>query len=326
MKLARRKFLHLAASGAAVPAISRVAKAQTYPARPITMIVPIGAGSVSDVVGRVVADRMAKSLGQPIIIENVSGADGSIGVGRAARATPNGYTILCSGTSAMVLNAAFYSLPYDVLKDFEPISPLTEFSEVLFARKTIPAKDLNELIVWLKANPNKALAAITTVGFRLLNMFFQNKTGTRYTLVPYRGGAAAMQDLLAGNIDLWFGSTDQLSFVRAGSIKAYAVTGEMRLTLAPDVPTFGEMGLPAVSYPGWLALFAPSGTPKGVINKINTAVVDALADPAVKSRLADLGYDVFPRERQTPEALGALQKADAEKWWPIIKEFGIRAE
>jgi tripartite-type tricarboxylate transporter receptor subunit TctC len=307
-------------------AYAAIAQAQTYPSRPITMIVPTGAGSVSDLVARVVADRMAKSLGQSIIIENVSGAEGSIGVGRAARARPDGYTILYSFTSAMVLNAGFYSLPYDVLKDFSPISPVTGYSWVLFARKTMPAKDLSELIAWLEANPDKASAGISTAGYRLLNVFFQNETRTRYTLVPYRGAPPTVQDLLAGNIDLWFGSTDQLPLVRAGSIKAYAVTGETRLAAAPDIPTFAEMGLPAVSFPSWHGLFAPGGTPKEIIGRLNAAVVDALADPAVQSRLADISYRIFPREQQTPEALAALQKADAEKWWPIIKRLGIKGE
>src|SRR5271168_3163982 len=326
MKLPRRGFLHLAAGAAALPAVSRVAKAQTFPTRPITMIVPFVAGGAADVIARLVAERMRGRIEQPIIIENVSGADGSIGVGRAARAKPDGYTIDLGFTSSNVLNAAFYSLPYDVLNDFTPISPLAAYSMVLFARKTMPAQNLNDLIAWLKANPNKASAGITTVGFRLLNVFFQNQTGTQFTLVPYRGSPPAMQDLLAGQIDLWFGSTDQLPLVRAGSIKAYAVTNDTRLTLAPDIPTFAEMGLPTVSFPGWLGLFAPRGTPKEAIAKLNAAAVDALADPAVRSRLADLGMEVFPRGQQMPETLGALQKADAEKWWPIIKKLGIKAE
>jgi tripartite-type tricarboxylate transporter receptor subunit TctC len=323
----RRHFL--TASAACFGCASAgIVQAQAYPTRPITMIVPLGAGSVSDLVARVVADRMAKSLGQPIIIENVSGADGSIGAGRAARATPNGYTILYGFASAMVLNAVFYSLPYDVLKDFAPISPVTRYCWVLFARKTMPANDLNELIVWLKANPNKASAGISTASYRLLNVAFQNETGTRYTLVPYRGTPPMVQDLLAGNIDLWFGSADQLPLVRAGGIKAYAVTGEMRLAAAPDIPTFDEMGLSAggIDTPSWHGLFAPSGTPKEVIGKLNAAVVDALADLGVQSRLADISYQIFPHDRQTPEELAALQKSDAKKWWPIIKAWDIKAE
>jgi tripartite-type tricarboxylate transporter receptor subunit TctC len=326
MKLLRRQFLHLTALAAALAAFPWIARAQTYPSRPITMIVPIAAGSISDVTGRVVVERMRVSLGQPIMIENVSGADGSIGAGRAARAKSDGYTIELGFMSSHVFNAAFYSLPYDVLNDFAPISPLVTCSYVLFARKTLPAKNLEELIAWLKANPNKASAGVTSAGFRLINLFFQKQTGTQYNLVPYRGTPPAMQDLLAGQIDLWFGSADQLPLVRAGSIKAYAVTSDTRLTLASDIPTFAEMGLPAVSSPCWLGLFAPRGTPKEVIGKLNAAAVDALADPAVRSRLAGLGQEVFPREQQTPQALGALVKADAEKWWPIIKALGIKAE
>jgi tripartite-type tricarboxylate transporter receptor subunit TctC len=326
MKPSRRKFLHFAAGAGALAAVSRDAEAQTFPSRPITMIMPIAAGSISDVVGRVIVERMRASLHQPIIIENVSGADGSIGTRQGARARPDGYTIIFGFVGAMVMNAAFYSLPYDVLNDFVAVSPLVKFSVVLFGRKTMPAQNLNELIAWLKANPNKASAGITTVGFRLLNVFFQNETGTQFTLVPYRGTPPVMQDLLAGQIDLWFGSTDQFPLVRQGSIKAYAVASDIRMALAPDIPTFVEMGLPTISYPGWSGLFAPKGTPKDIINKLNAAVVEALADTAVRSRLLDLGMAVFPREEQTPVALAALQRADAAKWWPIIKASGIKAQ
>ena len=262
MKIRRRKFLRLGAGTVALTAVSRFAWAQAYPTRPITMIVPIAAGSASDVVGRLVAERMGTALGQPIIIENVPGADGSIGVGRVARARPDGYTIICGFTSSMVMNGAFYSLPYDVLNDFAPISTLVKFSLVLFARQMLPAKNLSELVGWLKANPNRVSAGITTVGFRLLNVFFQNETGTQFTLVPYRGTPPVIQDLLTGRIDLWFGSTDQLALVRAGGIKAYAVVSETRLTLAPDIPTFAELGLPAITFPGWLGLFAPEAPRK----------------------------------------------------------------
>jgi tripartite-type tricarboxylate transporter receptor subunit TctC len=320
--LPRRRFLHLAAGAAAFPAVSRDASAQSYPSRPITMIVSTSAGSGSDVIARVVAEGM--KLAQPIIIENVSGADGSIGAGRAARARSDGYTIDVGFLGNHVLNGALYSLPYDVLSDFAPISPLATTSFVLFARKTMPAKDLKELIVWLKANPNKASAGVAAVGHRLLAAFFQKETGTHFALVPYRGNAPAVQDLAAGQIDLYIGAPDQLPLMRAGSIKAYAVTSDARMVVAPDIPTFGEMGLPALSYSSWLGLFAPKGTPRDAIGKLNAAVVDALSDQAVRSRLIDLGFEIFPRGQQTPEALGALQKADAEKWWPIIKQLGIK--
>jgi tripartite-type tricarboxylate transporter receptor subunit TctC len=276
-------------------------------------------------IARILAERMTGSLGQPIVVENVTGADGSIGTGRVARATPDGYTIEL-GPSSLVLNGALYSLPYDVLNGFAPISALATAPTVLFARKTMPAKDLNGLVGWLKANPNKASAGIAVASYRLYAAFFQKETGTQFALVPYRGAAPAVQDLMAGHIDLAFFTPDQLELMRGGKIKAYAVTSDTRLTVAPDIPTFGEMGLPALSLSGWFSLFAPKGTPKDIIAKLNAAAVEALADPAVRSRLADLGIDVFPREQQTPQALGALQKAYADKWWPLIKEFGIKAE
>ncbi len=326
MKLPRRTFLHLAAGTAALPAISRVAWSQTYPARPITMIVAFPAGGPTDVMSRVVAERMKESLGRPIIIENVSGADGSIGIGRADRAKPDGYTINIGTIATHVMNGAFYSLPYDLLNDFTPIAPIDTTPDILFSRKDMPAKDLYELIVWLKANPNKASAGVATVAFRLLTAVFQKETGTQLNLVPYRGVAPAVQDLVAGQIDLLFSTPVELPLARAGSIKAYAVTSDTRLTLAPDIPTVGEMGLPALSFSAWWGLFAPKGTPRDIIVKLNAAAVEALADPSVRSRLADFGMEIFPRERQTPEALGALVKADAEKWWPIIREFGIKAE
>jgi tripartite-type tricarboxylate transporter receptor subunit TctC len=211
-----------------------------------------------------------------------------------------------------------------VLTDFEPIVPLVMSPVVLFARKTMPAKDLSELIAWLKANPDKASAGFPALP--VTNMLFQRETGTHFALVPYRGVAPAVQDLVAGQIDLLFSTTDALPLMRAGSIKAYAVASDTRLALAPDIPTFGEMGLPAVYFPAWFGFFAAKGTPKDIIGTLNAAAVEALADPAVRSRFADLGLEVFPRERQTPEALHALVKADAQKWWPLIKEFGIKAE
>jgi tripartite-type tricarboxylate transporter receptor subunit TctC len=289
------------------------------------MVVSAAAGGPMDVMGRLIAERMKGSLGQPIIIENVTGADGSIGVGRAARAKPDGDTISIGNMSTHVLNGAWYSLQYDVLNAFAPISPLVTTPLVLIARKTIPAKDLRELIAWLKANPG-ASVGVPSVTFRLISAFFQKETGTQFTLVPYRGSAPARQDLVAGQIDLLFDQPDALALVRAGSIKAYAVTSDARVTLAPGIPTFAEIGLPALSWSGWYGFFAPRGTPKDVIDKLNAATEDALADPAVRSRLADLGLGLFPTEQQTPDALGALVKAAAEKWWPLIKEFGIKAE
>jgi len=325
MKLARRKFLHLAAGVAALPAVSRAAMAQTYPARPITLIVPLAVGGVNDVVGRIVAEGMRKSLGQPVIIENVSGAEGSIGTGRVARAKPDGYTIDLGANSTHVLNAALYSLPYDVFDDFQPLSPLVATPVVLLARKSIPAHNLKDLIAWIKANPNQAAVGIGNPVAHLLTVLFGKETKTQFVFVPYRGGGPAMQDLVAGQIDLLFTTPEKLPLVQSGSIKAYAVTSDMRMALAPDVPTFGEIGFPALSFSIWFGLFAPKVTPKEINGRLNAAAVEALADPVVHSRLVDLGMQIFPREQQTPEALGVMVKADAEKWWPIIKELGIKA-
>src|SRR5262249_42464569 len=326
MKLPRRKFLQFAGAAAVAPTFSRVATAQTYPSRAITMIVPFPPGGSTDAIGRLLAERMRESLGQPIIIENVSGAEGSIGMGRIARARPDGYTIEFFSPGGHVLNGALHALPYDVLNDFQPIVPLVAAPFILFARKTMPANDLNELIAWLKANPDKASVGIAASAAQLLTAFFRKETRTQFIIVPYRGGATAIQDLVAGQIDLSFDLPPQLPLMRAGSIKAYAVTSAPRLAQAREIPTFAEMGLPTVSYPGSFGFFAPRGTPTDIIGKLSAAAVEALADPAVRSRFATLGLEIFPREQQTPEVLGALVKADAEKWWPIIKEFGIKTE
>jgi len=326
MKLPRRRFLHLAAGATVIPAVSRVARAQTFPTRPITMTVGFAAGWAYDAIARIVAQSMTKSLGQNVVIENVGGADGSVAAGRVARARPDGYTINLGSIGTQALNGAYYSLPYDVLKDFAPISLLVTIPVLFFARKTLPASNLSELIAWLKSNPNRASVGRASLPYHLVAALFQKETGTQFAIIPYRGGAPAVQDLLAGQIDLVISTPDKLPLVRDGSIKVFAVTSDTRIAAAPDVPTFVEMGLPALSYSDWTALFAPKGTPTAVVGKLNAAAVEALADPIVRSRLADLGFEFFPREKETPEALAAMQQADAGKWWPLIKEFGIKAE
>ena len=327
MKLShRRQFLHLATGAVALPAVSCIAAAQTFPTRPITMTVGFATGGAGDTIARVVVQSMTRFLGQNVIIENVGGADGSVAAGRVARARPDGYTITLGSIGTQVLNGAYYSLPYDVLNDFAPISPLVTLPALLFARKTLPASNLTELIDWLKLNPNMASVGRATLLYHLIATLFQKETGTQFAIIPYRGGASAVQDLLAGQIDLVISAPDKLPLARDGSIKVFAVTSDTRIAAAPDVPTFVEMGLPALSYSDWTALFAPKGTPTAVVGKLNAAAVEALADPIVRSRLVDLGFEIFPREKETPEALAAMQKADARKWWPIIKEFGIKAE
>jgi len=327
MKLTRGHFLRLAPGAAACAVLPRVALAESYPARPIRLIVPFPAGGAADLLGRIVGERMRAALGQPVIIENIGGADGSIGVGRVARAQPDGYTICLGNDTTLMLNGALYSLPYDVLDDFVPIAPLATGPIVVAARKTMPGENLRDLIAWLKAHPNQASAGMNSLSFRLLAEVLEQQTGTQFVIVPYRAAAAVVTDLVAGQIDLAVGTlTTHLPQLRAGSEKAYAVGGETRSPLAPDIPTFAEMGLAALTYSNWYGLFAPSGTPKDIIDKLSAAASAALADPSARSRLAELGLETFPRERQSPEALAALQKAGAEKWWPTIRELGLKAE
>jgi tripartite-type tricarboxylate transporter receptor subunit TctC len=327
MKLPRRQFLHLAAGAAALPAASRMAGAQTYPTRPITMIVPFAAGGPTDTIARIVTERMRISLGQPIVIENVSGADGNIAVGRAARAAPDGYTISIGNMATHVLNGAFYSLRYDLLNDFESISLLASAPALIVANNGVPAKDLTELIAWLKANQDKAAVGTFATWARLLAVDFRNITGTRFQIVPYRGAAPAMQDLIAGQIQLMFDQAgNSLPQLRGGKIKAFGVAAKTRLALAPDIPTTDEAGLPEFYLSVWQGLWVPKGTSKDVIAKLNSAVVDALANSNVRQQLTDISQEIPSRDQQTPEVLRAYQKAEAEKWWPIIKAAGIKAE
>jgi tripartite-type tricarboxylate transporter receptor subunit TctC len=305
------------------------ATAQHYPARPITMVAPFPAGAPVDVVGRIIAERMRVSLGQPIIVENISGGGGSIGVARAARAAADGYTISLGNFSSHVLAAAIQTVQYDALNDFEPVVLLASNPQLIVSRTTIPATDLNSLIAWLKANGGKASAGTAGVGSvsHVAGAFFQKETGTQFQFVPYRGVNLAQQDLIGGQIDLLFDQAiNALANVRAGKIRAYAVTAKARLDSAPDIPTVDEAGLPGLHMSVWNAIWAPKRTPRDIIAKLNAAAVDALADPAIRHHLAERGLDIPPREQQTPEALGAFHKAEIDKWWPIIRAANIRAE
>jgi tripartite-type tricarboxylate transporter receptor subunit TctC len=286
-------------------------------------------GGATDVIARLFAERMRQSLGQPVIVENVTGAAGTIAVGRVARAAPDGYTLSLGQNGSHVVTGAIYALHYDLLNDFEPVALLSTGPSVLVARKTMPANDLKGLIAWLKANPGKATQGHGGTGniSHIAGLFLQRETGTRFQFVPYRGIAPAIQDLVAGQIDLAISDPiAALPQVRADTIKAYGVTTKTRLVLAPDIPTLDEAGLPGFDISLWHGLWVPKGTPKNITAKLNAAVMDALAAPTVRARLADLGQETFPPDQQTPEALRTFQKAEIEKWWPIIKAAGIKAE
>jgi tripartite-type tricarboxylate transporter receptor subunit TctC len=298
-----------------------------YPSRAVTIISPFPPGGSTDAVARIIAQQMAPMLGQSVIVENVGGAGGSIGVGRVARATPDGYTIDIGQWDTHVGNGVVYPLAYDLQKDFEPIGLLSINPQVLLARKSFPADDLKGLVAWMKANPGKATLANQLAAAQTAGVLLQQLTGTSLLFVPYRGGGPAMQDLIAGHIDLlMIQAAAAMPQVRAGTIKAYAVLAPSRSPVVPGIPSADEAGVSGLHLPGWFALFAPKGTPKEVIARLNAAMVQALADPDVRKRFADLGLDVASREQQTPEGLAAFHKAEIEKWWPIIKAAGIKAE
>jgi tripartite-type tricarboxylate transporter receptor subunit TctC len=306
---------------------NRAALAQTYPTRSITLIVPFAAGGPTDSIARIVAEGMHGSLGRPVIIENVGGAEGTLATGRAIRAAPAGYTISIGNVATNVLNGAVYSLSYSLISDFEPISLLTNAPAFIVANTAVPASDLKELIAWLKANPDKVSAGTFATWGRLFGAYFQQSSGTHMQFVPYRGAAPAMQDLIAGHINLMFDqAANSLPQLRGGRIKAYAVAASTRLALAPDIPTMDESGLPGFHLSVWHGLWAPNGTPKDVVGKLNSAVVDALGNPDVRRKLVELGQEIPSRDQQTPEFLAGHQKAEAEKWWPIIKTANIKAE
>lgn len=329
----RRKSLRLAAliAVALVPALSLAypAAAQTYPTRPITMVVPFPAGGSSDAIGRVMADGMRGPLGQTIIIENVGGASGNLGVGRVARAAPDGYTLILGSWPTHVLNAAIFPLPYDVQTDFEPVGLVAAQPLFVLGRKSFPANNLQELIAWLKANPGQATQGTVGLGgaSHIAGVFFQNASGTNFRVVPYRGSGPAMQDLISGQIDLMVDmAASATPHVRAGSIKAFAIAAKSRLAAAPDVPTVDEAGLPGLYITSWHGIWVPKGTPAPIIAKLNAAATQALADPQVRKRLADIGQDVYPLEQQTPEALRAYQVSEIARWWPIVKDANIKAQ
>jgi tripartite-type tricarboxylate transporter receptor subunit TctC len=309
--------------------LSGAAFAQDYPTRPITMIVPFPAGGATDTLARFLSERMRAILGQPLIIENVGGAAGSIGVTRAVRSPADGYTLSIGTSTTHVLIGGLYNLPFDLLKDLEPIILIGSEPLLIVGKKSLPADDLKGLIAWLKANPDKASVGIAGVGAtgHLTGIAFQKATGTTFQFVPYRGNGPAMQDLLSEQIDFMIEPASNFrALLGSGSVKPFAITGKTRLASAPKIPTADEAGLPGFTASLWYGLWVPKGTPKDLIAKLNAAMTRLLFDPQVRQRFEELGIRISPLDQQSTDALRALQKAEAERWWPIIKAANIRAE
>jgi len=313
----------------AIAAYSGIARAENFPSHPITVVVPFSAGGPTDSMARILGERMQRSLGQSITIENVTGAAGSLGVGRVVRAAPDGYTVSIGHLGTHVANGAIYKLGYDLVGDLEPVVLLPSNPMVIVSRNTVPATTLKELLAWLKARPAPATAGTAGAGSgsHIAGLYFENVTGIKLQYVPYRGTAPALNDLVAGQIDLIVDQlSNSISQVRAGTIRAYAVTDARRVDTAPEIPTADEAGLPGFHMTLWSGLWVPKGTPKEVVARLNGAAVEAMNDPAVRKKFEDLGLQMPAPDALSPEALGSWQKAEIAKWWPMIKAADIRVQ
>jgi tripartite-type tricarboxylate transporter receptor subunit TctC len=303
--------------------------AQSYPAKPITIVVPFSAGGPTDTLARIMMEPMRKALGQPVLVDNTTGAGGTIATGRVVRAAPDGYMVVIGHWGTHVVNGAYYTLPFDLLNDFAQVAMIASNPQVIVSHLSIPAKNLKELISFIKANQSKVLIGTGGIGgaSHMAGIYFLNKIGAKLQFVPYRGGAPAMQALVAGEIPLYVTQVSSaVAFTRAGRIRAYAVTAPNRQAAAPEIPTVDEAGLPGLHTAVWHGIWAPKATPRDIVMKLNAAIVETLADKPTRLRFADLGQEIPPREQQTPEALYAHQKAEIEKWWPLIKAAGLKAE
>ncbi|HEX4328586.1 MAG TPA: tripartite tricarboxylate transporter substrate-binding protein [Burkholderiales bacterium] len=319
-----RRLLLLAACACCV-----TAQAQDYPNRPVVMVIPYAAGGPTDVLGRILAEHMGKSLNGTVLVENTVGAAGSIGVGRVARAPADGYTLSLGHWGTHVVNGAIYNLPYDLRTAFDPVAQLVSNPQVLVSKNAVPAHNLRELNAWVKANQDKISMATSGIGApnHVAGVYYGNIIGAKLLMVPYRGAGPALQDLMAGQVDLMFDQAfNSIPQLRAGKIRGYAITAPARLASAPDLPTVDEAGLPGLYISIWHGLWVPRGTPRPVVMKLSAAVVDTLADAAVRKRLTDMGQELPTREQETPEGLGAYHKAEIDKWWPLIKAAGIKGE
>jgi len=316
----------LVASALTLLAGIAVAQAQNFPARPITLVVPFPPGGSTDTAARLIGERMRQPLGQTVVIENAGGASGSIALGRVARANPDGYTIDIGQWDTHVGNI-IYPLTYDLQKDFEPVGLMSINPQLMIARKDFPPSDLKGLIAWMKANPGKATLVEQTAAAKIAGIQMQQGTGTTLTFVPFRGAGPALQAMLGGQVDLMIlQAAAALPQARAGAVKILANLSPRRSSVIPDVPTSDESGMPGLYAAGWFGLFGPKGMRKEVVARLNAAMMEALADPALKARFSDLGLEVASRELQTPEGLAAFHKAETDKWWPIIKAAGIKVE
>jgi tripartite-type tricarboxylate transporter receptor subunit TctC len=320
-----RPILAVLATMAAVNAAS----AQDFPARPITMIAPFAAGGPTDTLARIVAEQMKVSLGQPVIIENVVGGAAALGVGRAARAVPDGHTIIIGNVGSHVINGAVQTLPYDLLNDFTPIARLADNPLLIASKTSVPASDLAGLIAWIKANPGRVTAGTSGAGAvsHVSGLLFENRTGTQLQYIPYRGAGPALQDVAAGHIDLMFDQiSNSLPFARSGKIKVHAIAADARVAAAPDIPTTDQAGLPGFHVSVWHAIWAPKGTPAAVVARLNAVVLQTLQAPEVRQRLADLGQEIPAAAQLTPQALAAHHKLEIKKWWPVVKAAALKLE
>ncbi len=310
-------------------AASPVAVGQAYPSKPITIVVPFSAGGPTDTLARILSERMRKSLGQPVLVDNTTGAGGSIGAAKVVRAPPDGYTVSIGHWGTHVVNGAYYSLPFNLLTDFEPVALIASNPQIIISKTAVPARNLKELIAWIGVNQGKVLMGTGGVGgaSHMAAIYFQNTIGAKFQYVPYRGGAPALQAILGGEIDLYVTQISNVTgHIKAGKVRAYAVTARTRQAAAPDIPTVDEAGVPGMHTAVWHGIWLPKGTPKEIVMKLNAALVETLADPAVRQRFADLGQEIPMREEQTPEALFTHHKAEIDKWWPLIRAAGLKAE